>query len=64
MLGPGAELMLIFGKRTGDGEPEVVNVRLEGTTGVAFENGLWVLEVLDRVENLVGNILANFERLF
>ena len=64
MLEPGAELLRIFGQRTGDGEPEVVKVRLKGTTGIAFENGLWVLEVLDRVENLVGNILANFERLF
>lgn len=63
ILKPGAELLRIFGMRTDDRDPEL-GLRFEGTTGIAFENGLWVLDVFARVENAVGNILANFEPLF
>ncbi len=63
MLTRGAELLRIYGKRTGDHEPEVVNVRLQGNTGVAFENGLWVLEVLAKIEERIGDILLNAEPL-
>ncbi len=61
-LKPGTELVHLFGKRTNDREPEM-DMRFKGTTGIAFENGLWVLDVLARIENRIGNILANFEPL-
>ncbi|MGH2374503.1 MAG: hypothetical protein ACRDIC_13680 [bacterium] len=61
-LKPGTELVTWYGKRTDDHEPEM-DVHFEGTTGIAFENGLWVLEVLARIEERIGNILANFEPL-
>lgn len=62
-LKPGTELTRVFGRRTGDRVPEM-DMRFEGTTGIAFENGLWVLEVLARIENRIDDILTNFEPLF
>jgi hypothetical protein len=60
----GAELIRIIGKRTGDREPQIENIHFEGTTGIAFENGLWVLEAWAKIEDRIGNILANFDPLF
>lgn len=62
-LKPGTELTRIFGRRTNKREPEM-DMRFEGTMSIVFENNLWVLEVLKRVENRIGDILANFELLF
>jgi hypothetical protein len=64
MLTRATELVRIYGKRTGDHDPKLVDVRLEGRTGVAFENGLWVLEVLAKIEDRIGNTLLNAESLF
>ena len=64
ILKRGAVLIRIFGQRIPNQEPELANVVLKGTTGIAFENGLWVLDVLARVEDRIGNILLNAEPLF
>jgi hypothetical protein len=61
-LKQGTELIRIYGRRMNNHEPEV-DVAFEGTTGVAFENGVWVLDALPRIEKRIGNILMNFEPL-
>lgn len=62
LLMQGAELVRFIGERTDDSEAEVP-VRFMGAVGIAFPNGMWVLDALAHIEQAVGNILANFDPL-
>lgn len=61
-LKPGTELARLYGKRTSD-EKREMDVYFEGTTGIAFENGIWVLEALDRIGSRIGRLLGEFGTL-
>ena len=59
LVQPDAELVRVYGKFT-QAEPKV-EVRFKGSTGVAFEDGRWVMPALESIATEIKAILEEFE---